>query len=279
MKEANNTNDIKLDSSTIPVDTVVDEKSPFVLTFCSGKGGVGKSVLAVNFGILLSKFAKVLIWDTNIQFPNVHLMLGVEPPVRLNDVYANKIDATQAIFSINDNLSILSGSPALIDGNKFIDNKVYIAVEQILSKTNYDYIIIDSPAGYSEDIFQCCNISDMVMLTMTDEPTSMLDAYGLVKILKTKIDLRKMKLLVNNVIDDEDAEEVVEKFNLVTDKFLNMHIPSMGFVPYDRAVRQSILMQEALVSTKPNSEATQAIEEISDKISEYYNLLLNNSKV
>lgn len=263
-------NAISNEINNISTMEINDSTSPFVISFCSGKGGVGKSVLAVNLGISLAKYGRVLIWDTNIHFPNVHLMIGAEPPVRLNEVYTQQIDASQAVCDIDENISILAGSPAEPEENRFIENKVFITFEQLLNYAQFDFIIIDAPAGYSEDILQCCSISDIILLTMTDEPTSMLDAYGLLKIMKRKIDFRKMHLLINNVIDNEDAEEVIEKFNMVTNKFLNLQMPEIGFIPYDRSVRQSILMQEVLVKTKPDGESSKAIERLANRIFELH---------
>lgn len=240
----------------------VQSASPIVISLCSGKGGVGKSVLTANISTQLAKYSKVLIWDTNIQFPNVHLLFGVEPTVRLNEVYENKVSVNTAIYGISDNLFILSGSPADINHSAFIDNYVLHTFEEIINTCDFDFIIIDTPAGYSDDILQCCSISDKVFLTVTDEPTSMLDAYGLIKIMMKRIDLNKIELLVNNVIDIEDAEEISHKFNLVTNKFLHLSIPTIGFVPYNRAVRQSILMQEIFINSSPDSDVGKAIQEI-----------------
>lgn len=246
--------------------TDAQSASPIVITLCSGKGGVGKSVLTANISTQLSKYAKVLIWDTNIQFPNAHLLFGVEPLVRLNEVYEQKVSVNTAIYQIDNNLYILSGSPADINHSAFVDNYVLHTFEDIINSCDFDFIIIDTPAGYSDDILQCCSISDKILLTVTDEPTSMLDAYGLIKIMMKRIDLTKIELLVNNVIDTEDAEEITHKFNLVTNKFLHLSVPTLGFVPYDRAVRQSILMQEILINTEPNSEVGKAIQDISSHI-------------
>jgi flagellar biosynthesis protein FlhG len=252
------TDNINIDSPPTP--------SPVVITLCSGKGGVGKSVLSANIAYELSKSAKVLLWDTNIQFPNSHLIFGVEPPVRLNDVYEGNIDAETAIYKIQDNLFILSGSPAYLSENQFVDNKIVNTFEQIINQCDFEYILIDSQAGYSLDIFDCCSISDFVLLTVTDEPTSMLDAYGLMKILLRKIDISKFKLLINNVIDNEDADEIKHKFNLVTKKFLKMEIESIGFVPYNRIVRQSIIRQELFTQTDLDMDLTNSIKLLTNNL-------------
>lgn len=240
--------------------------SPIVITVCSGKGGVGKSVLVANIATTLAKNAKVLIWDTNIQFPNMHLIVGVEPPVRLNEVYNGRVQASVAVFHVTENLCILSASSACTNSDMPEEAQVIRVFEELINTTDFDYIILDTAAGISEDNMQCCMISDIILLTVTDEPTAMIDAYGLVKILRNKIDTKKINLLVNNVIDEEDANEIVTKFNLVTRKFLDIEVKNLGYVPYERAIRQSIIKQEIFIDTMAESEAGRAIVEIANSI-------------
>lgn len=246
-------------------------KSPTVISICSGKGGVGKSVLSANIAYQLSKSGcKVLVWDTNLQFPNQHLLFAVEPPVRLNEVMSSKINVSSAIYQIDKDLFILAGSPADYD---FSENNISIikVFEDIINNLEFDYIILDTPAGYSDDILQASMISDMILTVVTDEPTSLLDAYGLIKILLNKIDSKKINLLVNNVIDIEDADEISYKLNLAMEKFLKLIMNSIGFVPYDRIVRQSILQQELFIKAEPESEVSKSIDKISKKIMEWIN--------
>jgi flagellar biosynthesis protein FlhG len=103
---------------------------------------------------------------------------------------------------------------------------------------------------------------------VTDEPTSLLDGYGLTKILIQYIDKNKLFLLVNNVIDYEDANDVTYKLNLASDKFLGVNLNYLGFVPYERLVRQSIVQQELFVNTIPESEVSNAIAKLSQKLIE-----------
>ena len=253
-----------------------ETKSPKVISFVSGKGGVGKSVLTSNLAYQLSSMGnKVLIWDTNNQFPNQHLLLAVEPPVRLNDVYSGRVNVSNSIFNVENNLYILAGAPAdyhdEIDETKSILN-IY---EEIINQTDFDYIIIDSAAGYTRDILNACLISDYVLVVVTDEPTSLLDAYGLIKILIKSIDLSKINLLINNVIDLEDADEISHKLNLALEKFLKLKINPVGYVPYNRIVRQSILIQELFIKNEPESDVTKAIIELSKQIEDL--LILNNN--
>ncbi|MCL5992427.1 MAG: P-loop NTPase [Bacteroidetes bacterium] len=251
-------------------------KMPFVITVCSGKGGVGKSFCAANLAYTLSKQSlSVLVWDANMHYPNQHILFGVEPPVRLKEVYSGRMKVESAIYGITDKLFILAdhfatGKNHVLKSSEILD--VYI---DILQSTKFDVIIIDTPASDTEDVFQCCNIADLICVVVTDEPTSLLDAYGLIKILLGFIERNKIHLLVNNVIDGEDADDITAKLNLAANKFLNINLDVIGYIPYDRAVKLSILNQELYMLTNDDSEAAVSLKVLSGKIKDYCSVFQN----
>ncbi len=248
--------------------------TPYIITICSGKGGVGKSVLAANLSYELSKFGNTLIWDADINFPNQHLLFGVEPPVRSNDVYSKKAALRKATCQLGDNLHILAGMPTTGVNEEYSPSVFIDVYEELLSDFNYDIVVIDTRAGGATEAVQCCNIADLVALVITDEPTSLLDAYGLLKMLLPYIDKEYINLLVNNVIDYEDAEEIFHKLSLATEKFLGFSLDMIGFVPYDREVRSSIIHQDLLVRRNPELEVSAAIRDIAHRISKLMPLKL-----
>jgi flagellar biosynthesis protein FlhG len=244
-----------------------DLKMPYVITICSGKGGVGKSFYAANLAYALSKQSlSVLVWDANLHYPNQHILFGVEPPVRLKEVYSGRIPVESAIYKIEENLFILadilaSGRSQGLQASEILDTFV-----NIILSTRFDVIIIDTPAADTEDVLQCCNIADLVNIVITDEPTTLLDAYALMKIILQFTPDEKISFMVNNVIDNEDADEIASKLNLAAKKFLNMKINVLGFIPYDRAVRQSIINQELYMMANGESETAIAIKNIAGNI-------------
>ncbi len=246
------------------------EKTPFALSICSGKGGVGKSFIVSNLAYKLSQDSdKVLIIDADSQFPNQHLILGVEPPVRLSQVYTRKVKAKEALFKVAKNLYLLADAPA--QGlAEFYDESMLIDVyKHILLDADFDIVIIDSPAGATRRVIECCEIANLSAIVITDEPTSLLDAYGLIKILLNYIPVDKMRLLVNNVIDYEDADEMTSKLNSATRKFLGFNVSELGFVPYDRAVRLSIQKQELLTMHHPEHDISHSLDRIASTIKNY----------
>lgn len=246
-------------------------KMPFTICVTSGKGGVGKSVVSANMAYLYSKAGiRTLVWDADSHFPNQHLIMGAEPPVRLSQVYAGNVSAETAVFKISENLDLLADMPAAGLAEFYSENFIYETFSQILGTTDYDIIIIDTPAGISENVLQSCDLADLIALVVTDEPTSLLDAYGLIKILLKFSEKNKLRLLINNVIDIEDADEISSKLNLATKKFLGFELPQLGFVPYDRIVRKSILKQELFAKSEEESEAVRHLSKI---IKAIYNLI------
>jgi flagellar biosynthesis protein FlhG len=246
---------------------VTTSKQPYLLTICSGKGGVGKSVIAANLAFqLANNNAKVLIIDTDIIFPNLHLIYGIDPNLRLDNWIEKKVTIERIIKPLNQNLSIIAGpintsNVALINSFSFVD-----LFHNILLDTNFDYIIVDTNAGISNHLIEATSISDKIAIVVTDEPTSIIDAYALIKILQEYSETRKINLILNNVIDEEDASEITNKINIATQHFLNISIDMLGVVLYDGNIKKSIIKQELLSITTPNSEAVTQIKIIAKAI-------------
>lgn len=226
-----------------------------VISFISGKGGVGKSVLAANIAYCIAqKNKKVLLWDTNRSFPNTHIIFGVEPPIRLGDVYRGIMPIDKAIFQITNNLHILADEPASLSNNTEDAIDFINIYNTLVENYNYDFILFDTPAGLNDTNLQVSDLSDEVFLIITDEPTSLLDGYGLIKVFQRFLDVKKIKLIVNNAIDREDGFDIAKKMNLATEKFLNLKIDLVAVFPYSRIVRQSIIKQELFLKTNSHEE-------------------------
>lgn len=259
--------EVAVNNHRLEEDFKEELKMPYVITICSGKGGVGKSFYAANLAYSLSgQSLSVLIWDANMHYPNQHILFGVEPPVRLKDVYSGRIPVESAIYKIEENLFILADILATGRSEELQASEILDTFVNIILSTKFDVIIIDTPAADTEDVLQCCNVADLINIVITDEPTTLLDAYALMKILLQFTSQEKISFMVNNVIDGEDADEIASKLNLAAKKFLNIKINVLGFIPYDRAVRQSIINQELYIQYNGKSETTGAFHSIAEKI-------------
>ncbi len=234
------------------------------ITVCSGKGGVGKSVVSSNLALSLLQHGSVVIWDADAQFPNQHIMFGVEPPARIHDVYRGMRTLDKTLFRVAEKLWMLAGQTGT--DTESIDAQSVLDVHKELQETRADFVVVDAAAGSGNDTLQACTISDIVLIVITDEPTSVIDAYGLMKILKRYMPLDRIRLVVNNAIDADDADEVARKLNAAMNKFLNTEIEKIGFIPYDRAVRSSIIEQRPLLLHNQSSEAAVALKKLGDSV-------------
>lgn len=248
-----------------------NSRKPKFLSLCSGKGGVGKSVLTSNLAYLLSKKMKVLIWDGDLFFPNQHLIFGIEPPIRASEVYSGRVSLDRAIQNIGENLFILADSPANENNELIKPSRLYDIYEDIIKLDQFDIVLIDTPAGGTYELLQLAAIADILAVIITDEPTSLLDSYALIKIMLQFTSADRIKLIVNNVIDDEDAEEVKGKMKIVTENFLKFNPEYLGYIPYDRLVRQSIVKQELLSKYNTDSEVTDSLIGLCDNICKIIN--------
>lgn len=242
-------------------------KSPYIAAISSGKGGVGKSVLSVNIAkCIADSGAKVLLWDANRSFPNCHLMIGVEPLIRLSDVYSGMVSIDKAVFKVEENFYLLADYPGAGIDSATTNVEFSEVLHNLLFDTDFDFIIIDTPAGVSDISLKVASIANEVNIMITDEPTSLLDGYGLIKILLNYIEKEKLKLLVNNVIDYDDGQDISRKLNLATKKFLGFSIEVAGLFPYSRVARQSIVTQELFVRREPDDELSKSVVNYTKKL-------------
>lgn len=249
------------------------------ITFCSGKGGVGKSVITANIAGSLSNLSrKIIVFDSVLDLPNQHIIFGVEPPIRLSSVLSGHVDINSALFQVRKNVELLVDSPFEIENNDETVLDMNDIVRDLQVRNDYEYLFIDTQSGITDQLVSFCYLSDLVVIMITDEPTSLLDAYGLVKVLVNYIDPKRIVLLVNNVIDSEDAAEVSQKLNLATEKFLKFRLNLIGFVPYSRNVRLSIQTQELLIDIFKQDESSIAINRIASEIDSMFikNVKINN---
>lgn len=239
------------------------------ITICSGKGGVGKSFVASNLAYILSQNYKVLLWDSNLNFPNLHLILGVDPPIRLNDYINSFVKFKDTIYKVYENLDLIIDSPLSDRLNNEQGAKYYDIYKEIVQLNKYDFVVIDTMPGAGDVVLESCILSDLSIILITDEPTTIVDSYGLLKLLLPFVDNEKIAMLVNNVIDDEDYQEIRRKVNITTDKFLKIKLNSLGFIPYDREVRKSIQSQELITLNNKNLQVVENLHDICGKVLDY----------
>jgi len=242
-------------------------KLPHKLTIVSGKGGVGKSNIALNLAIALRREnGRVLLIDGGVNHSNLDILCGVSPAYRLFDVIDGVSELKDAIAEITPNVFLLAGTS---DGRlkKLTSGNATMLLREV-SQTEpvFQYAVIDTDAGIIQESISLALLSDEVLVVSTPEPTAVMDAYVLVKALKRINSSVDLKLLINNARSAKEAEEVKTKFDLVSERFLSLKIGYAGFIPSDECMEQAVSVQTPLAQEFPDSPSSQAIKVIAEKI-------------
>ncbi len=240
-------------------------------TICitSGKGGVGKSNIALNLGIVLSKLnKKVLLFDGDISLANLNILLGVSPDYNIYNLIKGDKNINDVIFQTQyKGLDLLPGSSGIKEITNLMDYEIDRLKSQLqLLEDKYDYIIVDTAAGISNIVMGFVLSSDMVLLVVTPETTSITDAYALLKIsVNEKRDIN-VKIIMNMVDSKKHGKEAFNKFNLLSKKFLNKELELYGIIEKEKKVSEAVIIQTPIIEYAPNSSFAYAIKNIANLI-------------
>lgn len=238
-----------------------------VITVTSGKGGVGKSNISVNLGITLSKMGKrVIIIDADFGLANVEVMLGIRPQYNLADLIYRGKNLTDIITNGPENIGFISGGSGIQELANLNKDQISLLIQRLVElDERADIIIIDTGAGISSSVLEFVEASSEVLLVTTPEPTSITDAYALLKALNRKEDFSlkeaKIKMIANRVSSREEGKDIHRKLSTVVSQFLEFNLDYLGSIPQDSTVSKSVIRQTPVVTLHPNCSFTRAIEE------------------
>ncbi len=234
-----------------------------IITVTSGKGGVGKTNISVNTALYLAAQGySTCLFDADMGLANVDILLGYYPEFTLEDVLLKKKSIKDIIIKTPSGLDIIPGS----SGVKMLadpePDQMEDIVESLSGLEEYDFFIFDTSAGISKNVVSFCMTSPEIVLVITPEPTSITDAYALLKILcLNKIDSTVM-IAINQCMSMEVANKLYSKFKEVVQKNLNIDIFPLGTIPLDPNVSKAVKQQEPLISVFPNSDAAKGIKNV-----------------
>jgi flagellar biosynthesis protein FlhG len=235
---------------------------PHVVTVTSGKGGVGKSTVALNLAIKLSEAGKnVLLVDADANLANLDVMVGLSPQWRLNHVLRREIDLEDALVNPYARLKILAGSSGdpeypLHD----MEQQNRLLHELVSTEERFDLVMIDTAAGLNREIVNFAIHSDDVLVVTNAEPTSVMDAYAMMKIVLAGNPAVPLSFIMNSIRLPQLAEEAAAKLQKALRHFLNAEARYVGFVPFDESIPRAVTQQKPLVKIYPNSAAGLSIQ-------------------
>lgn len=229
-----------------------------------GKGGVGKTVVSVGLAMWLARMKyKVLIMDGDLGLANVDIQIGINPKLTMQDVVFGNCSIRDAVVHIENGPDVLaasSGAPEMVDmGNA---RRELFVEELVTFASEYDYLIIDVAAGIGKGITTFLSAAPEVLTVVANEPTSMMDAYSLIKVLRKNPEPPAIKLVVNMVRSFAEGEMLASRLNKIIQRFLGDEMPLAGVILYDRLVGDSIRARRSIVDYAPASQAAQCIQDL-----------------
>jgi len=249
------------------VNNDVNLKKPKIITVTSGKGGVGKSNIVVNLAISLQKEGKkVLIFDADIGMANDDVLMGFLPKYNIFDIIINKRDIEEVLIKGPFGVRLLPGGSGLNRFDELSDQERETFISSLDKIEDLDYIIMDTGAGINRSVLGFVSCSEDLIILTTPEPTSLTDAYSLLKAIKHFKLKTKAKVIVNKVTDEKEGLLTFNRFNNAVKNFLKMDLEYLGYVSEDKKLSQAVKMQQPLLICFPNSEASQDINKIAKTI-------------
>ncbi|MGN7356029.1 MinD/ParA family protein [Paenibacillus sp. SAF-054] len=235
-----------------------------LITVTSGKGGVGKSNFTLNFALALQAMGKkVLVFDADIGMANIDVLMGISARYNLYHLLRREKTIGEIIERGPGFLSFIAGGSGMSDLFSLSQNDLDYFTGQIESIAGeMDYIIFDTGAGLSKENFNFIQSADECFVVTTPEPTSITDAYALIKVVSGKEQGTSFKLIVNRAGDEREAVQTADKIKMAAQKFLNVDISMMGYVSEDHHVVQAVKKQVPFSTAFPNCIAARDIQRI-----------------
>jgi flagellar biosynthesis protein FlhG len=239
-----------------------------IISITSGKGGVGKTNITVNLAYLLTAMKKkILILDADMGLANIDVVLGLTPKYNLSHVLTGQRTMKEAMIEGPGGIMILpsaSGIQEMSDLSK--GQKLTLLDELRTVSREMDFLLIDTAAGIAANVMYFNMAANEIIVVTSPEPTSLTDAYAIIKVLHQKHAKNCFRLLVNMVRDSREARDVYRRLNQATDRFLNLNIEYLGYILRDEKLPEAVKLQEAFAALYPKSPAGKCLLTLAEKL-------------
>ncbi len=251
------------------VDRQTSSRAPKVLCFSSGKGGVGKTSIVTNLAMALARKGRnVLILDADLGLANVDVMLGITPKYSIQHVFSGEKRLSDVIMDGPGGIKLLPASSGiqemcLLDESE----KLFLLNEFDSLDEPIDVMLIDNAAGISDTVMYFNMAAEERVVILTPEPTSITDAYALIKVLSQGYQVNEFSIIVNWTNSKKEAQNVFRQLTSVADRFLGfLSFNFLGYVPRDLCIPKSVRQQKAAVEAFPACRASQEFQRIAQVV-------------
>ena len=238
-----------------------------IITITSGKGGVGKTSISLNLSLsLAAQGYKVCLFDADLGLANVSILTGLYPKKDLESVISGQFGLNEIIIKDYQGIDIIPGSSGVEKIADLTRTQTGTLISAFLDLEDYDYFIFDTSAGISSQVLSFCMASHEIILVATCEPTSLTDAYSMLKVLsKYQYDC-PVKVVINQVRSGKAAQKAYTQLKKTINKFLSIKVEPLGIVALDRNVRAVVISQTPFFMLFPDTIASKCIHSITQKL-------------
>ena len=242
-----------------------------VIAVTSGKGGVGKTNVSINLASYLSKSGNnVMLMDADLGLANVDVLLGLSFKYDISHVLSGEKTLEEVIVTTANGLRVVPASSG-IQRMAELSPVEHAGLIRAFSDLPYniDTLIIDTAAGISDSVISFSKASQEVIVVVCDEPTSITDAYALIKLLSNDYGINRFRILSNMVRSAQEGRDLYNKIVKVTDEFLDVALDYMGAIPFDEYLRKAIQQQKAVVDAYPRSKSALTFNKLAHKVNSW----------
>ena len=240
-----------------------------VIAVSSGKGGVGKSTVVVNLAMAFDRMGKrVLIMDADLGLANIDIFLGLTPQQNISHVLQGKRRLQEVLVDGPGNIRIMPASSGVQELTQLTDEQKLMFLEMIDElEHNIDILLIDTGAGISDTVLYFNLAAQEKIIVVTPEPTSLTDAYALIKVLYTRHGERHFRILTNAVENDKAGKAIFSQLSKVADHFLDgISMDYIGSIPRDPSIPLALMQQKPFIELFPQTSAAKAFTALAQKI-------------
>lgn len=242
-----------------------DIKPVRVISVTSGKGGVGKTNVVTNLALSLARAGKrVLVWDADLGLANIDVLLGLRPEYNIQHLLNGERSLKEILVEGPGGFKIMPASSGIQELSELGEGqKVRLLTELDEFDEDLDFLLIDTGAGISANVMYFNLAAQERIVVVTPEPTSITDAYALIKVMSTRYNQKRFSILPNQVTDGKEAKKVFSLLAGVADQHLgSLSMDFVGYIPQDQMLLKSVRMQKAVVEAFPSSEASKRFGEL-----------------